>query len=257
MTFWLNGQFREDTIAIDVADRGFLLGDGVFETLLLKYGEPVFLAAHLRRMRAGAAALRIDIQLDDNDMLAAIRELARRNNIVEGAGWARLTLSRGVGPRGLAIADGAWAATLLMTANSYEPPMTTKPAKLMVCNHRRNEHSVASHWKTLNYLDNILARDEALAAKADEAVMLNSARRVACASSANIFLIRGRTVVTPPLEEGAMAGCVRAILLEHGPSTGVEVRAEPVEMQELASAGVFITNSLIGLRAGMLRGARQ
>ncbi|MAW81579.1 MAG: hypothetical protein CMI63_15180 [Parvularcula sp.] len=257
MTFWLNGEFKEERTAIHIADRGFLLGDGVFETVMLVDGRPAFFSAHIRRMRAGAAALGIEAHIDEDDLAAAVMELARRNDAGHAKAWARLTLTRGVGPRGLAVVKGEWTPTLLITVNRYAAPLDHGPAKVIVSKHCRNEHSLTARWKTLNYLDNILAKDEATVAGVDDAIMLNTARRVACASAANVFLVRGETITTPPLEEGAMPGVVRAIVLEEAKKAGIEGKTAPVESNELSAAALFLTNSLIGLRAAAKRGGRE
>ncbi len=256
MTFWLNGEIREERTAIHIADRGFLLGDGVFETVLLMAGKPAFFSAHLRRMRAGAAALGIEADIDETELAAAVMELARRNEADKDKAWARLTLTRGVGPRGLAVTKGELTPTLLITVNRYAAPVDHGPAKVIVSRHCRNEHSLITRWKTLNYLDNILAKEEATVAGADDAIMLNTARRVACASTANVFLVRGETLKTPPPEEGAMPGVVRGVVLEEAQKAGIAIEAAPVESKELFAAALFLTNSLIGLRIAAKKGGR-
>ncbi len=168
MFFWLNGAFRdgaeEGTAAIDIADRGFLLGDGVFETILLVDGAPAFLSAHLRRMRAGAAGIGISANIDEAEVAGVLAELVRRNDAGVGLASARLTLTRGAGPRGLVIEKNVATSTFLVTVSAYGPPKeAAAPAALIVSSHRRNELSAASRWKTLNYLDNVLARVEAAA----------------------------------------------------------------------------------------------
>lgn len=255
MTFWLNGVFKEETAAIDIADRGFLLGDGVFETILLVDGVPAFLAAHLERMGGGAAALGIEAALDEKEIEGVLAELAWRNGAQKGFASARLTLTRGAGARGLAAAKGAATPTFLATVSVYAPPEASSPARLIVSRHRRNELSAATRWKTLNYLDNILARMEAAEAGADDALMLNSAGRAACASAANVFFVIAGAVVTPPAREGALAGIVRRVLLENAKAAGVEIKEAPVDARDAEGAPLFLSNSLIGLRPGFLSGA--
>lgn len=256
MAFWLNGEVTEERNAIHIADRGFLLGDGVFETVLMVDGRPAFFSAHIRRMRAGAAALGIEARLDEDALADAVTSLAARNEASAGKAWARLTLTRGVGPRGLAFVKGEWSPTLLISVNRYAPPIDHGPATVIVSKYGRSENSISSCWKTLNYLDNIMAKDEATVAGADDAIMLNSARRVACASSANIFLVRGNVLKTPPLEEGAMPGVVRGVVLEEARKAGIEVHAAPIERRELFASALFLTNSLIGLRPAAKAGGR-
>lgn len=255
MTFWLNGDFKKEAAAIDIADRGFLLGDGVFETILLIDGVPAFLTAHLARMRGGAEALGIEADLDEAEIASVLAELTRRNGATKGFASARLTLTRGAGGRGLAVAKGAAKPMLLATVKSYAPSETSGPAQLIVSRHRRNELSAAARWKTLNYLDNILARMEAAEAGADDALMLNSAGRAACASAANVFFIVGDRIMTPPVAEGAMPGIVRGVLLANAKAAGAEIREAPFEAGDLGAVSLFLTNSLIGVRPAALPGA--
>jgi branched-subunit amino acid aminotransferase/4-amino-4-deoxychorismate lyase len=108
--------------------------------------------------------------------------------------------------------------------------------------------------KTTNYLDNILARNEAEAAGADEAIMMNGHGRVACATSANIFVIKeSGDVLTPPCEEGALDGIVRGLVLGCAAETGVNISEAPLDPEFLHEGAPFLTNSLIGLRLALLK----
>ena len=257
MMFWLNGEYRQDSIAIDIADRGFLLGDGVFETLLLVDGVPLFLREHVERMTEGARTLKLDSAPNEGDVAAVLAELAMRNGALQGAGSARVTLTRGSGPRGLAFTPNEFASTCLITAAAAEGLETAEPVTLSISAHRRNEHSVCARCKTLNYLDNIMAREEAVAAGAGDAIMLNSAGRVACATAANIFVIRNGAVATPLLSEGALPGIVRGALLAAASKEGIEISETQIAPDGLKGASLFLTNSLMGLRSAELLGQAQ
>ncbi len=254
MTFWLNGEFRNDCEAIDIADRGFLLGDGVFETLLLRNGAPAFLDVHFARLNEGLRALQIDTP-PPADAGGILRSLIAKKNI-QGDASARITISRGPAGRGVVFPDASEArATILITiqAAPVSKPEAQGPLRLKVSSFTRAETSVSARCKTLNYLDNILARNEALAGGVDDAFMLNSHGRIACASSANVFLIdQHGIVVTPPVEEGALPGIVRGLLLKAGAETGLDIREDLIEEPTLKEGQVFLTNSLMGLRAGAI-----
>lgn len=253
MTYWINGEYRERLQAINIADRGFLLGDGLFETLLLARGVPVFLKRHLQRLRASAAALEIEIPFSDEELGVSLKELAVKNAANSAQASARITLTRGVSARGLAVSK-AVQPTLLVTVAPYEPP--AEPASLIVSRIIRAENSLSAAHKTLNYLDNVMARYEASNAGADDAVMLNSAGRVACVSAANIFLItKGGAVVTPSLEEGALPGVVRSVLFGLAGEFDAPIKEKPVEPSELHDSQLFITNSLTGLRTAFIMSA--
>lgn len=257
MTFWLNGEFREDREAIDIADRGFLIGDGVFETLLVRNGAPAFLDAHLARMAEGLRALQIDASppADTGDILRILTE----KNHIKGDASARITISRGPAGRGLVFPDASKArATILITVQGAPGggSEAQTPLRLKVSSFTRAETSISARCKTLNYLDNLLARNEALLAAADDALMLNGHGRIACASSANIFLIdQNASVATPPVAEGALPGIVRGLLLEAGAETRIDIRERSIDATALHEGQVFLTNSLIGLRPCVMDGA--
>ena len=253
MTFWLNGEWREDAAAIRIDDRGFLLGDGVFETILLRSGAPAFLDRHLARLSRGLNALGIDAQAP-TDLRRVIRELTVRNGVNEGDAALRLTVTRGAGPRGLATPpDDESSATILITC----APAKTKKAELrsLVISDRLRAAGVVAECKTLGYLENLLAMNDAIAAGADDALMLNAAGGVACASAANLFAIAPDDVVaTPALVEGALAGVVRGVLIDAAKAVGIVIREKSIAPADLAGCALFLTNSLIGLAPAHLCG---
>ncbi len=259
MTIWINGKFVDDRNAIDVADRGFLLGDGLFETILVREGAPVFFAEHMARLRRSAGALRLDLLYDDHQILEALAMLAKRNEAEGQDAAVRITLTRGVGARGIDIPpSGETRPTLLITMGLYQPPPKAAPVTLMISKFRRSEHSVAASHKTLNYLDNVLARDEAARRGADDAIMLNGAGRVTCASAANVFLVGANGVVTTPsVSEGALPGVVRNVLLQSAPSVGLSIKEAVIEPSALENAPVFLTNSLMGIRPAIFQGGES
>lgn len=256
MTYWLNGEFREGAHAIDIADRGFLLGDGVFETLLVRDGAAAFLDDHLERLQDGLSALQISTD-PPKDLEKIISTLIEKSKI-DGDASLRLSISRGPSGRGLAFPNVKESQpTILLTARAAPeaPAETVAPLSIMISKYRRSEHSISSQCKTLNYLDNILARNEAVNAGADEAVMLNGQGRVACASAANIFAIDGRgAVLTPLVDEGALPGIVRGVLLRDCEQIGVEMREASLDVELLQRSHVLLTNSLIGVRPAVMLG---
>ncbi len=255
MIFWLNGEFSTKPHAIDIADRGFLLGDGVFETILVVKGIPAFFDAHLNRLRASMTALRLHAEIDES-FLGVVLELVRRNSLDQGMAAVRLTLSRGTGARGLLIsANTPPTPTLLATVSKFHASSDPSPLRLAVSSYTRSEASLSSRHKTLNYIDNVMARDEAAAKKCDDAVMLNNAGRVACVSAGNIFeIVSDSAAVTPALGEGALGGIVRGILLG-GAGSGMVIEEGAIERNALSSGGLFITNSLLGVRPAFIMGA--
>lgn len=237
MKVWLNGALGDAQAArIAPDDRGFTLGDGVFETLRAADGAIVRLDAHLARLRRGADLLSLPVP--QVDFGTALRETLAANGLSDGA--LRLTLTRGPAPRGV-LPPANPTPTLLITAGPL-PPAT--PVRLVIARiTRRNEFSPLSGIKSLAYLDNILARQEAAARGADDALLLNTQGRVAETSTANLFVVVDGRVVTPPVADGALPGTLRAELLKHG------ALEAPVTPELLATAQeAFVTTSL-GIRS--------
>jgi branched-chain amino acid aminotransferase/4-amino-4-deoxychorismate lyase len=231
------------TGAVAHDDRGLTLGVGLFETVLVEAGRPVLWTAHLDRLERGCATL--GLPAPGRDLCA--RE-ARRAIGAAGLGAARaalrLTWTGGPGARGLADPPSPAPRLLASAAPASPPPRAIGLATAMV---RRNPSSPASRLKTLSYLDNVLARRQALAAGADEALMLDVDGRVACAAAANLFWLEDDSLCTPALDCGVLDGTVRALVLRLAPRFGLAMREVLAPPQALFdSGGVFISNSLTG-----------
>ncbi|PVM91378.1 4-amino-4-deoxychorismate lyase, partial [Caulobacter radicis] len=150
------------------------------------------------------------------------------------------------GGRGL---DRPEAPACVLLASCAAAPPAGAPARAVVASVRRNEGSPASRLKTLSYLDNVLARREARAAGADEALMLNNQGHLACASAGNLFWLEGRVLFTPALDCGVLAGLARGRVMTAAAGLGLEACEVHVGLEALASAdAVFLTNSLTGVR---------
>ena len=242
---WLNGAIREaagSCIAAD--DRGFTLGDGVFETLRVQAGQVLRHEAHLRRLREGAAVLGIPVPHRDDALVQAMDATLTANGIRDGS--LRLTLSRGPAPRGLAT-PAAPDPTLLIVAApcpSVAVPPAGGPAHVVTATvTRRNEWSPLSRIKSLSYLDSVLARREAERAGADDAILLNTQGRVAEATGANLIVLLAGALLTPPVEDGALPGIARGVLIGAG-----LVRVASFGRDALGDAeAIFLCNSL-GIR---------
>ena len=247
-TVFLDGALvNSGTARIDPADRGLLLGDGLFETLRA-YGGVVFrLDAHLARLAAGAAVLAIPLPLPAGALAEAVIATLRANGLADAS--LRITLTRGPGPRGLAPPPEP-RPTLLITAAPYEDEGDTGAVRACLAGPPRNEHSPNATLKTLGYLDNVLAAAEARARGCDEAILRNTAGRLAGGARGNLFVVSGGALLTPPPREGALPGIARATVLDLARGRGIEVRETPLETAVLAAAEeAFLTNSLIEVLA--------
>ncbi|HEY3799225.1 MAG TPA: aminotransferase class IV [Caulobacteraceae bacterium] len=232
-------------------DRGLLLGDGLFETLLWKDGALVLADAHAARMAAGAAALGLPAP-DAAAFQQAARTAVADAGLAAGRAAVRITYTAGSGGRGL-DRPAMLAPRLFATAAPSSPPRA--PARLMIAEVRRNEASPVSRFKTLSHLESVLARREALAAGADEAVMFNTRGEVASAAAANLFWIEGEALVTAPVDVGRLDGIMAGAVVAAAHRLGVPVREVRAGPEALAAAdALFLTNSLIGVRPARLLG---
>ncbi len=234
MKLWLNGHLRDsDEPAIAADDRGLLMGDGLYETLLVRNGRPARLAAHLERLRRGAAV--IGLPLPDIEFAAAMQQVLAANRLLEGS--LRLTVTRGAAPRGIAPPAVPSPTAMIAVAAAAPPP---PPARCIVATRtRRNEHSPLAGIKHLNCLDSILARIEAGERDADDAILLNSAGQVAEATAANVFVVLAGRLLTPPVADGALPGIRRAEIVARG-AVEVSLTADDLRRAE----AIFLTNSL-------------
>jgi len=234
-------------------DRGFTLGDGLFETVRAEGGELRRLSAHLDRLEAGCAALGLPAPAPAR-VEQAMRSALEAAGLQAARAAVRLTWTAGSGGRGLDRPD-TLAPRLSVTA--APAPRPSGPARLALASVARNDGSPASRLKTLSYLDNVLARAQARAAGADEAVMLNTRGEVACAAAANLFWERDGRLFTPALACGVLAGIMRGEVIAAAARLEIpldEVRAPASAL--LNADAVFLTNSLIGLRPASSLGDR-
>ena len=231
---------------IGADDRGFLLGDGLFETVLWDGGALAALDAHAARLIAGCATMGLPPP-DPATLRIAAEKAVADAGLGNTRAAVRLTWTAGSGGRGL---NRPTTITPRLIASAAPSPKPTTPVRLIISSVRRNEGSPASRLKTLAYLDNVLARREATDAGADDALMLNNRGEIACASAANVFWFEGDTLVTPALDCGVLDGIMRAAVIARAHRLGWELREARANRRALEQAsGLFLTNSLIGVRA--------
>ena len=239
---WLNGALvPHSAVRLDPLAQGFLMGLGVYDSLLLRAGLPVFLTKHLRRLAGGAARLGLPAP-DAATVEFAIAALVEAHGLTEGR--VRITLGAGPSPTVLPAADGN--ITLITLA-----PLTPVKAgaALAVTPFRRNEHSPLAGIKFTACAENILAQRAALAAGFDEALFLNTAGNVCECAFSNIFLISAGRVLTPPLTSGCLAGVTREVVLELCASHGIHAEEETLTAESLHEADeIFVTSSIRGIQ---------
>lgn len=236
---WFNGEIIDGDIPLDPRDRGLALGDGLFETMLVVNQTPLWGNMHLARMESAAQELGIpfDRQKIDAGILDMLDGITTHHHVL------RVTLSRGSGARGLA-GTGAMPS-LLITLDDFDAQLMFQPATLLTSVIRRSTASPSTRLKTLSYIDNIAAAREASARGIDDALMLNTGERVACTTIANLFLLKGKKLITPSRDQGILTGVTRQALLASASHLGLVPEERAVKPAELAKAdAVFLTNSL-------------
>ncbi|MFO8012217.1 MAG: aminotransferase class IV [Phycisphaerae bacterium] len=231
---------------VSAVDAGLLLGAGLFETLRTYGGRPFRLGAHLSRLRASGAVLRILVGETDEDIAAVIDRLVAEN----GAGDARIRLTATRGPVSEEGDEAAGPpATLLATAG----PMTPYPAALyeqgatvVVSDIHVNETDPRTYHKTTNYLANLLALRDARRGRAAEALRFNTKNRLAEGAVSNVFVVTDGRLRTPPVEDGLLPGVARAAVLEVAEALGIPAAQESLTVHDLLDADeVFLTNSIM------------
>jgi branched-chain amino acid aminotransferase len=244
---WLNGRLMtRDQAHIDPADRGFLLADGLFETLRAYHGHLFKLEDHLQRLSSSAAELGIPMPLDPPAIAVAAVETLVANDLNGGDAALRITLTRGPGQRGL-LPPVDPLPNLLITAVPYQPaPPTDGLIAMTATQVARNESSITARLKTLSYLDNILALQQAAASGCDEALLLNNKGRVACGARSNLFAMVDGRLLTPAIGEGALPGITRQTVLALCVELEIPLEEAEVTREQLREASeVFVTNSLM------------
>ncbi len=245
---YLNGRvLREEDACISVRDRGFLYGDGLFETIKASRSTIYFLDRHLKRLKASCQRLNLAVPFA-LDLKAVILELLERNRIHAEAA-ARLTVTRGEQAASLALAPPP-SPTVLVTVRPHPgpPPEAWKKGLRLsieteLC---QNPKGTLCDHKSLNYLLYLLARQRAVEHGYDEAVLLNTEGQVCECAAANIFFFRRGRLQTPSLSCGLLPGIVREVLIECLGRTGEGVEEVAIGAEELTRCEeVFVTNSLL------------
>lgn len=235
----LNGELiSKEAATISPFDRGFLLGDGVFTTLLANQGQLECFEAHLKRLKQSTKIF--FLPEPPLDLQSQILKLLEINQLTQGLAAVRITITRGIGERGIAPLK-TMSPTIFITTDPYERPKS--PLKVMISSIKRDKMYPLSQIKHLGYQLSVLARLEALEKRFDDALMLNSSDNLVCSTAGNLFLVTHGKILTPPITDGALPGIMRGkIIRQHK-----DVKIQSLTIRDLENAeAVFITNSLIG-----------
>jgi len=225
MTIFLDGRYCSEREAkISVFDHGLLYGDGVFEGIRAYHGRVFKLKEHIDRLFCSAKAILLDLPMTHAELVSAVLETCRRNRIRDG--YIRLVVTRGVGTLGLNPNRCRRPSVIIIAGKIqlYPPEFYEKGLAIVTVPTTRNLHNAVSPAiKSLNYLNNILAKIEANNAGVEEAIMLNANGYVAECTGDNIFLVKAGQLLTPPLYAGALYGITRGVVIELARERGVPV----------------------------------
>lgn len=237
--FWLDGSLRSaDEAVVSVLDHGLTVGDGVFETLLVRDGAPFALTRHLARLFRSAAGMGLESPAEPV-IRRAVEEVVAASGVDGGRARLRITVTSGAGPLG--SERGVEGQTLIVTLTPTKEwgPSTT----LATVPWTRNERSAVAGVKTTSYAENAVALAYAHRAGASEAVLANTQGELCEGTGSNIFVVIDGVVHTPALETGCLAGITRELVLEWGP-TVADHRESHLPYDVLMTADeVFITSS--------------
>lgn len=241
LKIWINNALVDEKDAkISVFDHGLLYGDGVFEGIRV-YSSKIFeLDAHLKRLYESAEVIRLKIDMTPEQLADATRKTVEANGVVDG--YIRLIVTRGVGSLGInpfvceksqiiIIADNIQ----LYPGDLYETGMRV----ISACTVRNHPLAIPPQVKSLNYLNNILAKIEALDAGVPEAIMYNHEGFVAEATGDNVFIIKNGVINAPPIQAGSLEGITRAVVIRLAKTEGIEVVEKNLTRFDLYVADEF------------------
>ncbi len=246
MKVWINGKlYPEKDAKISVFDHGLLYGDGVFEGIRAYNGRVFLLDEHLDRLWDSAKAIALTIPMTREEMVNAVLEACRANRVKDG--YIRLVVTRGVGTLGLNpyVCKSPQVVIIAGTIQLYPPELYEQGMSVVtVGTHRNLPEAVNPRIKSLNYLNNVLAKIEAINAGVMECILLNAQGYVAEASGDNVFIVKGRTLITPPTWCGALRGITRDAVMRLAPPLGYDVREDVLTRYDLYTADeVFLTGT--------------
>jgi len=244
LSTWINGRRRE---SIDYRDRGLQYGDGVFETLRIRRGRVRLLEYHLDRLYAGCGRLKIE-----GPKRPELRRELQRSAALRQEAVLKLIITRGVGQRGYRP-TGLERCTRILSLQSLPRGLLAQgatPVRVRLCATTLGLNPELAGLKTLNRLESVMARAEWQDARIWEGLMQDGEENIVCGTMSNLFLRRGRLLMTPVLDRCGVAGVMRRWVLETAGQIDLRAVERRVRRRDLQEAEeVFMTNSLVGVRS--------
>ena len=246
MKIYLNGKLvPEEDAVVSVFDHGLLYGDGIFEGIRIYNGKVFRLDDHIDRLFKSAKAICLNMPLTHEELVKAVIETCKANDISDG--YVRLIVTRGVGGLGLNpyLCNEPQVIIIASEIQLYPPELYETGMNVVTVGTMRNQvEALNPRIKSLNYLNNVMAKIEAINAGVLECIMLNPQGFVAEASGDNIFVIRDKMLLTPPTWCGALEGITREVVMELAPKCGLTVKEDVLTRYDLYIADeMFLTGT--------------
>lgn len=247
---WVDGKLvPAEQATVSVFDHGVLYGDGVFEGIRIYHGKVLKLKTHLKRLAESAKSIKLNLPYDADELFDAVKETVAANGMDDG--YIRLVVTRGPGTLGIDPVPCPRPCVFIIVAplKLYPQEYYEKGLELISSSFvRTNPQALSPRIKSLNYLNNIMAKTEALEAGVFEAVMYNDQGYVAEATADNLFIVRntkkGVRVITPPLSAGCLEGVTRNLVLDLAHAAGFDTREENLTRHDLYTADeLFLTGT--------------
>lgn len=246
LTIYIDGEFLPEADAkVSVFDHGLLYGDGIFEGIRFYNGRVFRLEEHIERLWDSARSICLEIPMSREEMTKALLETIRQNGLREG--YIRLLVTRGVGNLGLNPAQCKRPSIIIIatTIALYSKEVCETGLTVVTCATRRTGAATLNPAvKSLNYLNNVMARIEANLAGADEALMLNEGGYVAECTADNVFIIKKGQIFTPPISAGALRGITRSVVFEIADELGLSIKETDITRHDVFVADeCFLTGT--------------
>jgi len=246
MKIYLSGKLvPEKDARVSVFDHGLLYGDGVFEGIRIYNGKVFMLEEHIDRLYRSAQAIALEIPMSKKDMLKAVILTCKANRNMNG--YVRLVVTRGKGTLGLNPYSCKRPEIIIIAGKIqlYSPMLYRHGLRIITAGTIRNHtESLNPAIKSLNYLNNIMAKIEAINSGVEEVIMLNVNGYVAEASGDNVFVFKGNQLLTPPTSAGALEGITRNVVMKLAAQSGYETREALLTRYDLYNADeMFLTGT--------------
>lgn len=259
LKIWINERFLDSKNAnVSVFDRGFMYGDGLFETMRSYDGKVFRMMDHLDRLFRSFRVMRLKVPYDAKYLAGTVYATLGLNKLKDA--YVRITVTRGDATPGLTAKDDSNPNVVIFAKEftNYPEHMYSRGISATIVNVRQNEHTPVTGIKSLNFLNYIIARFHAKDGGFDDAILKNSQGNIAEGATSNIFIVRQKELITPSLESGILPGVTRRVVLEL--ARHVHLRARELRITEadlLGADEVFLTNSLVELLPVIKVGGRR